>query len=161
MFILVLELPLTNCTKSTNEEFVWLFWNKVYSNFKSTKLFVEWASQRPQFFEKYVSDFSIRRLLKLLIFKAKIFKILLNEMVAVDVLETSEDFEDDTEDEDDEEEDGTNFDEGIGGNGPAVELSKLLEVSAKRGVFDEEENDFEDPDARFVISSRSLYNIWR
>ena len=82
-------------------------------------------------------------------------------MVAVDVLETSEDFEDDTEDEDDEEEDGTNFDEGIGGNGPAVELSKLLEVSAKRGVFDEEENDFEDPDARFVISSRSLYNIWR
>ena len=48
MFILVLELPLTNCTKSTNEEFVWLFWNKVYSNFKSTKLFVEWASQRPQ-----------------------------------------------------------------------------------------------------------------
>ena len=36
MFILVLELPLTNCTKSTNEEFVWSFWNKVYSNFKST-----------------------------------------------------------------------------------------------------------------------------
>jgi hypothetical protein len=72
-------------------------------------------------------------------------------MLAVDVLETSEDFDDD--DETDEDDDEAAEDNGGLGNGHTLELSKLLDVSVKRGVFDEpdEENDFEDPDARLLL----------
>ena len=71
-------------------------------------------------------------------------------MVSVDVLEVEEDDEDDTDDDDvDDDDEGVGDVGGFGG--PTVELSKLLEVSEKRGVFDDpDDNDFEDPDARLV-----------
>ena len=64
-------------------------------------------------------------------------------MVSVDVLETSDDFdEDDSNDSDDD--DGQNIDSKNGG----IDLSKMLDNNKE--VYDEndEDNDFEDPDAR-------------
>jgi hypothetical protein len=76
-------------------------------------------------------------------------------MASVDTLEASDDDEDDTDEDDDEEETG----DVIGGfGGPGIELSKLLEVSSKRGVFDDPQDDncFEDPDARFPLFNQEL-----
>ena len=75
-------------------------------------------------------------------FQAKIFKLLLNEMVSVDLLETSDDFDED--DSNDSDEDGQNVDRKNG----ELDLSKMLDGNKEVYDDNDEDNDFEDPDAR-------------
>ena len=69
-------------------------------------------------------------------------------MVSVDVLEVLSEYDDDDTDDDDVDDEDEGLGDAGGFGGPTIELSKLLEVSEKRGVFDEDDNDFEDPDAK-------------
>ncbi len=63
-------------------------------------------------------------------------------MVSVDLLETSDDFDD--EDSNDSDEDGQNIDRKNGG----IDLSKMLDNDKEVYDDNDEDNDFEDPDAR-------------
>ena len=87
-------------------------------------------------------------------FQAKIFKLLLNEMVAVEVLETSEDYDDDDDEDDDDTETDENVEKHFEGKsvGQTIELSAMLDAVSKNHRSEEvdDDNDFEDPDARFV-----------
>ncbi len=69
-------------------------------------------------------------------------------MVAVDVLETSDDYDDD-DDEDDDTETDENEEKTFA---RTVDLSSMLDAGQKNGFADDpdDDNDFEDPDARFV-----------
>ena len=63
-------------------------------------------------------------------------------MVSVDLLETSDDFDED--DSNDSDEDGQNVDRKNG----EIDLSKMLDGNKEVYDDNDEDNDFEDPDAR-------------
>ncbi len=97
-----------------------------------------------------------------LLFQAKIFKLLLNEMVSVDVLETSEDYDDeDDEDESDGDDDIVDQNSFDGKSASqTIELSKMLDATTTKNGFndvDDDDNDFEDPDARYVVAN--VFNV--
>lgn len=78
-------------------------------------------------------------------------------MVSVDLLETSEDYDDEDDDDDSDGDDDIVDQNTFDGKSASqtIELSKMLDATTTKNGFDDvdDDNDFEDPDARFVVEN--------